>query len=72
MIDKEYELQMEQIELILQEADRYGLRYEVQMSAEIMIVNNPNLDIVKAYQYALEDWDLIGGEPASECPESII
>ena len=56
MFDREYELAMEQIELILQEADRYGLRYEVKETADAYLKNDPDMDAVDAFQQSLADW----------------
>lgn len=56
MIDNEYEQQMLWIEEILAEAASYGLRWEVQMTAEKNLRDNPEMNIVEAYQYALLDW----------------
>ena len=60
MKDTDYEQQMIKIESILEEADRYGLRWEVQMTAESYIIANPELNIIDAYEFALADWDCIG------------
>ena len=42
------------IELILTEASAWGLRIEVEQSAQQFI--NEGHNVVDAYQYAYEDW----------------
>lgn len=60
MKDKEFEIQMESIEAILQEADRFGLRWEVEQTAMRYLADNPEIDMVSAYEDALIDWDCVG------------
>lgn len=44
------------IQEILEEASRWGLRNEVTMMAEELIIVNPDIDPVEAYQIAFNDW----------------
>ena len=46
----------QQIEEILTEASAFGLRWEVQSTAEQIMDENPNLDKVEAYQQAFSEW----------------
>ena len=46
----------EQIELILEEANAHGLRWEVDDWAKKIIENNPEINIVEAYQMAFGEW----------------
>jgi hypothetical protein len=46
----------QQIEEILTEASAFGLRWEVQSTAEHIMDENPNLDKVEAYQQAFSEW----------------
>ena len=52
MIDKDFE----QIALILEEAERFGLRWEVEQTAIKEIKENPDIDPVQAYENAYGDW----------------
>jgi len=52
MIDRNFE----QIALILEEAQRFGLRWEVEQSALKEIKENPNIDPVEAYENAYGEW----------------
>ncbi len=52
MIDKDFE----QISLILEEAQRFGLRWEVEHTALKQIKENPEIDPVQAYENAYGDW----------------
>lgn len=52
MIDKDFE----QIALILEEAQRFGLRWEVEQTAIKEIKDNPDIDPVQAYENAYGDW----------------
>jgi hypothetical protein len=52
MIDRDFE----QIALILEEAQRFGLRWEVEQTALKEIKENPELDPVEAYENAYADW----------------
>lgn len=56
MVDKDCELTMETVELVLEEADRYGIRYEVEETAIAYLKNNPDANVVDAYQTAFADW----------------
>jgi hypothetical protein len=42
------------IELILEEASAWGLRYEVEQTAKLLI--EEGRDVVAAYQEAYQDW----------------
>ena len=42
--------------LILIDADKYGLKGEVEMSAQHYLNEEPGLDMVKAYTYAYNYW----------------
>ena len=46
----------QQIEEILTEASAFGLRWEVQSTAEQIMDENPNVDKVDAYQQAFSEW----------------
>jgi hypothetical protein len=46
----------QQIEEILAEASAFWLRWEVQSTAEQIMGEDPNLDIVEAYQQAFSEW----------------
>jgi hypothetical protein len=53
----------EQIEFILEEANAYGLRWEVDESAQKIIMeefkkhpDKPQINIVKAYEMAFREW----------------
>jgi len=46
----------EQIELILEEANAYGLKKEVDKWAIKIIEHEPQINIVKAYQMAYNEW----------------
>ena len=46
----------EQIELILEEANAHGLRWEVDNWAQKIIQHEPKINIVKAYQIAYNEW----------------
>ena len=56
MKDTEQEQLMLQIEEILEEADRWGLRWEVQTWANKFMDENPELDPVTAYEYGFNEW----------------
>ena len=63
MKDKNFEIETElaltvqhQIEEILLEADRWGLRGEVEMFAERMISDDPTIDVIEAYHNAFNEW----------------
>lgn len=44
------------IEMILVEADAWGLRYEVDRDAKRYLEENTTADDVEAYIWAYEDW----------------
>ncbi len=49
---KEYD----HVTLILKEANKHGLEIEVKEMAEKIIKDNPDIDIVSAYQNAFNNW----------------
>lgn len=49
-------MMQEQIESILEEANAYGLRWEVDTWAKEIISNSPQINIVKAYEMAFKEW----------------
>lgn len=56
MIDTEQEQKMLWIAEILTEASRWGLRWEVETWAKKFMEEDPELDIVEAYQNAFNEW----------------
>lgn len=52
MIDRDFE----QISTILEEASRFGLRWEVERSAKQQIRENPDINPVQAYETAYAEW----------------
>jgi len=63
MHDRQFELNNEltiqqqiEIEEILWEADRWGLRGEVEMFAQKNLEETPTMDILDAYYHAFNDW----------------
>ena len=46
----------EHIEEILHDADEYGLRIEVIMTAMAIMDENPKIERVDAYQMAFDEW----------------
>jgi hypothetical protein len=56
MIDKDFELQSEQIEAILEEAGNWNLREEVYESAQQNLQNHPYMDEIEAYELAIEEY----------------
>lgn len=44
------------ISMLLEEADSYGLRYEVEMFAEEILEKDPTLSRLDAYVMAYHDW----------------
>ena len=42
--------------MLLEEADSYGLRYEVEMFAEEILEKDPTLSRLDAYVMAYHDW----------------
>lgn len=59
MIDKDFEIQMESIEKILQLVSKYGIEFEIQESANFYIEQNPELHIAQAYRDEAVDWDCL-------------
>lgn len=63
MHDRQFELdneltldQLYEIEEVLQEADRWGLRGEVEMYAQKNLKETPTMEILDAYYHAFNDW----------------
>lgn len=50
------QLDYEHVELILKEANAYGLKWEVEKFAAKIISKNPEVNLVEAYQMAYEEW----------------
>ena len=48
--------EVEQIELLLEEANAYGLREEVKNEAEKFMKEDPTLDTLDAYFMAYSEW----------------
>ena len=46
----------EHVDLILKEAKAYGLRQEVDQSAQKYLKQNPELDMITAYQWGYNEW----------------
>tara|TARA_Y100000593_G_C4255422_1_gene309388 strand:+ start:102 stop:284 length:183 start_codon:yes stop_codon:yes gene_type:complete len=46
----------EHVELILKEADAYGLKLEVQAQAKRYIELEPSMEYVEAFIHAYNDW----------------
>ena len=46
----------EHITLILNEAEKHGLRWEVEHTATKIIKEHPTMDIVDAFIHAFNDW----------------
>jgi len=44
------------VNLILINADKYGLKEEVEMSAQHYLNEEPGMDMIKAYTSAYNDW----------------
>lgn len=59
MIDKDFEIQMESIEEIMQLVSKYGLEFEVRETANFYMEQNPELHIAQAYWDAAVDWDCV-------------
>lgn len=63
MIDKDFEMRMESIketiDAILQDAERIGLRNEIEQTAKQYIAEFPEMDILQAYEDAFIDWDCL-------------
>jgi len=43
------------VSLILEEADKYGLRFEVESTAKVYMERD-NIPFVESYQHAFQDW----------------
>ena len=56
MFDTEQEQKMIQIEFILEEASLFNLRSEVFEMAQKELRENPEMEIVEAYQTAFAEW----------------
>lgn len=56
MHDRQFELESEQIEAILEEAAKWNLREEVYESAQQNLQEYPLLDVVEAYELAFEEY----------------
>tara|TARA_Y100000296_G_C5158582_1_gene250546 strand:- start:781 stop:957 length:177 start_codon:yes stop_codon:yes gene_type:complete len=56
MKEKPKQQDYEHVELILKEANAYGLKYEVEQTAQKYLNQNPKLDLVTAYQWGYEEW----------------
>ena len=48
--------ELETIELILEEASQYGLRYEVDKFAQKFLREDPTLSEIEAYVMAYNEW----------------
>ena len=46
----------EDIELLLEEANAFGLRWEIDSTAKQMMEQNPNLPKLEAYVQAYNEW----------------
>ncbi len=46
----------EEIELILEEANAFGLRWEIDSTAKQMMEQNPRLPKLEAYVHAYNEW----------------
>ncbi len=46
----------EHVNLILKEAEKHGLRWEVEHSATKLIKEYPTMEIVDAFTHAFNDW----------------
>ena len=44
------------VNLILHSAEEYGLKWEVEHTAQKYLKENPDKSIVEAYQYGYEEW----------------
>jgi len=44
------------VNLILYSAEEYGLKWEVESTAQKYLKENPEKNIVEAYQYGYEEW----------------
>ena len=47
------------IEMIMEQADIYGLRAEVRAEAMAIIKENPTIDTGSAYARAAYEWDIL-------------
>lgn len=50
------QVEYDHVELILREANAYGLHWEVDTHAKMLINKTPEINIVEAYQMAYEEW----------------
>jgi len=48
--------EIETVELILEEANQYGLRYEVDTFAKKFLTEDPTLSDLEAYVMAYNEW----------------
>ena len=44
------------VNLILADADKEGLKEEVEMTAQTYLNEEPGMDMIQAYTYAYNDW----------------
>jgi hypothetical protein len=44
------------VNLILSAAEEYGLKWEVEHTAQNYLKENPHKSLVEAYQYGYEEW----------------
>jgi hypothetical protein len=56
MKEKPKQKDYEHVELILKEANAYGLKQEVDQTAQKYLKQNPKLDMVTAYQWGYNEW----------------
>lgn len=56
MHDRQFELESEQIEAILEEAANWNLREEVYESAQQNLQDYPSLNVIEAYELAFEEY----------------
>jgi len=56
MKEKPKQQDYEHVDLILREANAYGLRQEVEQSAQKYLKKDPKLGIITAYQWRYKDW----------------
>lgn len=56
MTRKTTQKEYEHVTLILEEADKHGLKFEVERTAIIYIRKNPEMDIIEAFTHAFNDW----------------
>ena len=46
----------EHVQLILEEADKYGLKWEVEKASRDNLESDPTLSLVEAYTYGYKEW----------------